>query len=277
MANWRTGYVVSGGERIYWECAGEGIPIVICHGAGSSHLSFYQQVAGLASEHIQVVVWDQRGYGNSTLATKVFGIGAAAEDLTSVLRAVGLEDSPVHVVGQAMGALVAARWAISNPDRVLTLALWDGPFAAGNDGRDLVWMLNPTDRGVQASLVDRQVGKSVGVGAAFAARNPVGAYLYQTIQEFGNVKPSYAEMFAAAQAEPVPIASLAALDVPILIGRGEYDHVADAAAYEHLASLIPSARVVVLPESGHSPYFETPDVWNSTVLDHVRQVSIDRR
>jgi hypothetical protein len=50
MTNWRTGFAASCGERIYWECAGTGAPVVICHGAGSNHVSFYQQMTGLAGE-----------------------------------------------------------------------------------------------------------------------------------------------------------------------------------------------------------------------------------
>ena len=118
MTSWHHGYAASGGERIYWERAGQGVPIVICHGAGSSHLSFYQQVAGLADDQTQVIVWDQRGFGNSTLTTDVLGIGVAATDMSAVLEAVGLATSPVHVAGQALGALVAAHWAIGANDKI---------------------------------------------------------------------------------------------------------------------------------------------------------------
>lgn len=269
MTGWYTGYAASGGERIYWESAGQGVPIVISHGAGSSHLSFYQQVAGLADDRTRVIVWDQRGYGNSTLTTDTLGIGVAASDLSAVLDAVGLADDPVHIVGQAMGALVAARWAVSNPQRVHSLALWDGPFSASDDGDNLVWRLAPDDRGVQATLTDRKVGSTRAVGSSFSQRNPAGTYLYQTIQEIGNARPNYARTFAAAQAEPVPLAELAALQAPILLGRGEDDHVADPAAYVDLAARLPNATLVTLLGCGHSPYFEDPVQWNAAMRRHV--------
>jgi 3-oxoadipate enol-lactonase len=269
LTKWSTGYVDRAGERIYWESAGEGAPIIVCHGAGSNHVSFYQQMAGLASDRHQLVLWDQRGYGNSTFATGVFGLGVAADDLTAVLAAVGLADAPVHVVGQAMGGLVAATWAVANAGRVLTLALWDGPFAAVNQGRELAWMLEPDDRGVAATQTGRQVSQTRAVGAAFTERDPVGTYLYQTIQELGNARPTYAQVFAAAQSEPVSIAALRALEIPIALGRGEHDHVSDAAALDEIASLIPGATTVTLPGCGHSPYFEDPGQWNAAVRTHV--------
>jgi 3-oxoadipate enol-lactonase len=270
VARWQVGYAPSGGERIYWECAGDGIPIVICHGAGSGHLSFYQQVAGMASDTIRILTWDQRGYCNSTLNSGQIGIGISVEDLTCVVRATGLENSPLHLVGQAMGALVAASWAIANPGLVQSLALWDGPFAASEDRRQLLWKLNPDDKGVQATKVNRHVGQTRSVGTEFLERDRARTFLYQSLQELGPVRPSYAEAFAVAQAEPVPLAPLVALDVPILIGRGEFDHVADPADYDELRAVFPRAELVVIPGCGHSPYFEEPQTWNQVTLRHVR-------
>lgn len=268
VADWDTGYVDSAGERIYWESGGAGVPIVICHGAGSNHLSFYQQMAGL-SPHARIVLWDQRGYGNSTLRTGRFGIDLAAADLSAVLDGLGLGPTRIHLVGQALGALVAARWAVAHPDRVASLALWDGPFGVSADGRDLVWTLPPGDRGVEATMVDRRVGWTRAVGEAFSATDPTGTYLYQSIQGLGNVKPTYSQLFTAAQESPVPLAGLAALDVAILVGRGERDHVADPDSYRALAARIPGSVEVVLPGCGHSPYFESAPAWNAALLRHV--------
>jgi 3-oxoadipate enol-lactonase len=126
----------------------------------------------------------------------------------------------------------------------------------------------PDDGGVSATLDHRLVAITRAVGAAFMERDPGGTYLYQTIQELGNARPTYAQVFAAAQAEPVSIAALAALN-PILFGRGEHDHVSDEAPLRELASLIPGSVMVTLPGSGHSLYFETPAEWNDAVHQHV--------
>lgn len=266
MTSWDTGYAESDGERIYWERAGEGIPIVLCHGAGSNHLSFYHQVPGLSAAGHQVIVWDQRGYGNSTLATGEVGVTAAGRDLTAVLEANALGSAPVHLVGQALGALVVSAWAVANPQRVLSVSMLDGPFAASPDGSELIWTLEATDDDVHSTQVDRQVGRTVGVSAAFAERDPAGTYLYQTLQELGNTKPSYSQLFAAAKSEPVSLEQFASLDLPVLIGRGEYDQLANVDALDRLASLLPRASRVTIPGAGHSPYIESPTEWNRSIL-----------
>jgi 3-oxoadipate enol-lactonase len=215
-------------------------------------------------------LWDQRGYGNSTSRARAVDIHASAGDLDAVLAAVGLGgDAPVHLVGQAMGGLVAATWALARPRRTLTLAFWDGPFGLSADGSALAWTLEPGDPGVAGTLAERQVARTRAVGQAFQDADPSGTYLYQTIQELGTDRPSFGESFAAARAAPVPLAGLRALNAPILFGRGEFDHVADGTALAELAALIPGATTVTLAGCGHSPYFEMPDAWNAAVRAHL--------
>jgi 3-oxoadipate enol-lactonase len=269
MTNWRTGFAVSDADRIYWESAGTGVPVVICHGAGSNHVSFYQQLAGLAGHDYRLLLWDQRGYGNSTRNSRLLNVRASAADLDAVLADAGLSETPVHLVGQAMGGLIAGSWALAHPGRTLTLALWDGPFELSADGKSLVWTLEPDDRGLAGTLGERHVSRVRALGEAFQDAHPVQAYLYQTIQELGTDRPSYQDSFPAAQSAPMPLDGLRALGVPILLGRGEHDHVVGDAALIELAACLPEATVVTLAGSGHSPYFEVPDAWNAAVRAHL--------
>ena len=42
-------------------------------------------------------------------------------------------------------------------------------------------------------------------------------------------------------------------------------------AIKEIAGLIPGAAFTQLPAAGHSPYFETPDAFNETVLGFLAQ------
>jgi 3-oxoadipate enol-lactonase len=159
--------------------------------------------------------------------------------------------------------------AISHPARTLTLAFWDGPFGPSADGDALVWTLEPDDVGVANTLVERRVSQTVAVGQSFRDTNPVGTYLYQTIQELGSNRPSYPDTFAAAKAAPLPLDAINALGVPVLFGRGEFDHVVDASAPDALVARVPRSTRVTIAGSGHSPYFEQPDAWNAAVRTHL--------
>ena len=268
MTNWRTGFAVSDGERIYWECAGTGVPVVICHGAGSNHVSFYQQMTGLAGEDYQLVLWDQRGSGNSS-RSGAFDLHASAGDIDAVLAAAGLGDAPVHLVGQAMGGLVAGAWALAHPERTLTLALMNGPFGLSADGNALAWALEASISPVTETLGDRQLGQTQAVGQAFQDADYSGTYLYTTVQLLGTNRASYQESFAAAAATPLPLDGLRALDAPILFGWGELDPTINGTALTELAARIPGATTVTLANGGHSPYFEMPEAWNAAVRAHL--------
>lgn len=69
----------------------------------------------------------------------------------------------------------------------------------------------------------------------------------------------------------MPIGGLAGLGVPVLLGRGEFDHVVGDHALAEIASLIPRATTVTRPGGGHSPYFEIPDSWNAVMRAHLNR------
>jgi pimeloyl-ACP methyl ester carboxylesterase len=140
------------------------------------------------------------------------------------------------------------------------------------DGSALMWTLEPGDPRIAGTLApsgELEVARTRAVGQAFQDADPSGTYLYQTIQQLGSDRPSYRETLAAAQAAPVPLDGLRALDAPILFGWGEFDHVVDGTALTELAALIPGATTVTLAGCGHSPYFEMPEAWNAAVRAHL--------
>jgi pimeloyl-ACP methyl ester carboxylesterase len=51
----------------------------------------------------------------------------------------------------------------------------------------------------------------------------------------------------------------------VLCVVGDRDPLFPPAAVRALADLLPDARVTEIPGSGHSPYFEDPELWNLVV------------
>src|SRR4051794_22918893 len=67
-AEWRTAHLDHGGDVLYYEVTGapDARTVVLTHGAGGTHASWFQQVPALAAAGYRVVTWDSRGFGNST-------------------------------------------------------------------------------------------------------------------------------------------------------------------------------------------------------------------
>ncbi|SDS40411.1 alpha/beta hydrolase [Agrococcus carbonis] len=97
-----------------------GAPIVLIHGNVSSSLFFQPLMLALPRETVAI---DLRGYGDSeTLpvdATR--GLGDFADDVASVLDALGLTD--VHIVGWSMGGGVVMQLMLDRPGLIRSATL----------------------------------------------------------------------------------------------------------------------------------------------------------
>ena len=111
---WQTSRLDHDGESLYYEVTGasDARTVVLTHGAGGNHASWFQQVPVLAAAGYRVVTWDSRGFGNSTCRSGTVGADIAAGDLAAILDSVGADR--VDLVGQSMGGW----WVSAFTDRV---------------------------------------------------------------------------------------------------------------------------------------------------------------
>lgn len=261
---WSIGSCGSDGETIYYEVSGppDSDVLVLGHGAGGNRTVWFQQVPHFARTY-RVVTWDQRGFGASTNHNDDANPKSAARDLVRVLDAVGAERA--HVVGQSMGGWAAMGATLAAPERVRSLVISDS--LAGISVREWLERVGLPRRpqpvvGYHPALPDR-----------FAERHPDRAFLYQQLGRVG----------LAAGEQPPPSATLglsevlfsdeqaAAVTCPVLFVVGAEDDIFPPEWIERAAAKIRGARVEVIPEAGHSPYFEQPDRWNTVVGDFLRQ------
>ncbi|MEH7106383.1 alpha/beta fold hydrolase [Bacillus sp. JJ1764] len=108
------------GIDLYYEVHGEGEPLLLIMGLSLSSRSWFRSVPVL-SEHYQVIIFDNRGVGQSGKPNTPYSIELMAEDTRAVLDAVGVESA--HVYGISMGGMIAQRFALKYPNRVKSLIL----------------------------------------------------------------------------------------------------------------------------------------------------------
>jgi pimeloyl-ACP methyl ester carboxylesterase len=97
---------------------GSGTPVVLLHGFPDSKRLWTKQIPALVDAGFQVIVPDQRGFGDSDKPAEVeaYAIPFLAIDVTAILDALSIERA--HVVGHDWGAAVAWATASFAPDRV---------------------------------------------------------------------------------------------------------------------------------------------------------------
>jgi 3-oxoadipate enol-lactonase len=252
------------GESIYFEVSGAGDGVVLSHGLGGNHASWFQQ-AGPFSERYRVVTWDQRGFGNSSRRSGAVGPDPAAGDLLALLDHLGIERA--HLVGQSMGGWTSMAFALQHRARVRSLVLTD--TLAGVSDDDI--------RAAATETFPRALARPEGLdvwhpalGPRFCAERPDLAMLYLAITSFGD-KPNDGEMLAMLASTRHDLKRIETLDIPTLAIAGEDDLLCPSKAVEAMGRYL-GAEFNLIERAGHSPYFETPDVWNPIVLDWLVEV-----
>lgn len=261
------GFVDSGGERIYYEMWGDGAEtLILGHGMGGSHAVWYQQVPFLAARY-RVVTWDQRGFGRSTGISGELGPGPAATDLARLVD--HLEIERAHVVGQSMGGWSALGFAIEHPDRTGSLVLAD--TTGGIFTPEIRSRLTEYGRQVAAGPPpDRlPLGHHPAVGTQLLDEDPAQSFLYSQLGSLTTPPPPTTIIPMLLATDQTDLAG--EVTAPTLFVVGEHDPIFPPAMIETAAGFIRGSGVAVVENTGHSPYFERPGLWNDIVARFLRE------
>jgi pimeloyl-ACP methyl ester carboxylesterase len=100
---------------------GKGDPILLIQGLGGSMNSWHPSILKELSSNHTVIIFDNRGVGNTTTGTKQFSIQQFANDTVGLLD--GLKIQKANVLGFSMGSFIAQQLAVTHPEKVNRLLL----------------------------------------------------------------------------------------------------------------------------------------------------------
>ncbi len=246
------------GIDLYYESNGEGPAIVFAHGRGGNHMSWWQQVA-VFSKSYRCITFDHRGFGQSEDVPDGPGRHAYVDDLKALLDYLGIQDA--FLVAQSMGGLSCLPFAVAYPERTRGLVLADTTGGIGDESvAGLVREHKaPTD------TLDRTLARS------FRDNHPVKTFLYLEINWLN--PPRAADPISGfASGEGPKADELARMQTPTLLMVGKEDAVFPPHIMEAAHALIPGSRLEIVPDCGHSVYFEHPEVFNRVVNEFIAQV-----
>lgn len=226
-----------------------GSVVVFNHGIGVDHHMFDEQIASLRNAY-RILVWDMRGHGQSE-SDMLFDLDLAADDLVAILDEI--DCNACVLVGVSIGSLVAQKFALQHPERVLGLALLSSqPLQAPRNG----WQR------FQDSLVLgflRVLPYWVTVGQApplLSVRSSVQTHLTNSLERIGKAQ-FIASWVAAVRTPPPP--SAAQLPEPLLVAHGGYEQIGWIKRAEEIwKTLYPNAQYTVIPGAGHNAPQDNP-------------------
>jgi len=242
----------------YWDTGGAGVPVVFLHPATGSTLIWLYQQPVFAQAGFRVIAYSRRNHYNSDLAPED-NPGTGSEDLHNLMEFLGVEK--FHAVSSAAGGSVATDYAFSHPERLLSLTVSSNNLAARNGYiAETAARIRPKEE----KSLPRWFWE---LGPSYRAANPEGVEKWNELTR-RSVTGKGARQNLANLVTP---AKLETLTVPTLLITGAADLVTPPSIMRMIARHIPDNEIVIVAESGHSPYWEQPEYFNRTVIDFIRR------
>jgi 3-oxoadipate enol-lactonase len=259
---------INDGVRIAYEVLGDGEPLLFVHGLGYDRRGWGPLPALLAAD-FQVLLFDNRGVGESDVPEGPYAVSQMAADAVAVLDDAGVERA--HVLGVSLGGYIAQEIALTYPDRVRKLVL--GSTAPGGTRSHPM-----PQAGLEAfgrfPTMEREAGLRLMVESSLGAHGV--RERPELVEEIFAYRLERAPTLAGWQAQAYAGATFDAYDripgiaAPTLVIHGSADTVVDPRNADLLAELIPDARVEVVPERGHLVIWEEAELLAPVVREFLR-------
>lgn len=241
-----TGKAPVNGIEMYYATYGAGNPVLLIHGGLGNADIWSAQVADLMKDHL-VIVADSRGHGRSTRTDAPFGYDLMASDYVGLLDYLKIDK--VDLVGWSDGGIIGLDIAMKHPERLNHL------FAQA------------------ANITTDGVDPAVGTNVVF------GSYITWMGQEYTKMSPTpdqfdafVTQIGAMWASQPNwPDADVAKITTPTAIVLGDHDEAITRVHTDHMASVIPGAKEVILPDASHFAMLQAPDEYTAAVRAFIDQ------
>ena len=243
-------------------------PIILITGA-SATMDMWNPLLleQLASANYRVIIFENRGVGESTVGTKEFSIPQFANDTLGLLDALGI--SKADVLGWSMGGMIAQQLAVTNPDRLHNLILYTTSCGGPNDRPTPpeVIQIGTNASMSQEERIQKLAPLFFAPASWFEAHPdylnyfPIHAYIQS--KEAVSQEIHQQQLDAAATWTGICNA-LSSITLPTLVIVGTDDDPAPDSLT--LAEGIPGSWLIRIRDAGHGLMYQHPDEFNRVLL-----------
>jgi pimeloyl-ACP methyl ester carboxylesterase len=197
------------------------------------------QVPAFTGMGYRFIAYDRRAEGN------------AVDDLEALAAHLALDR--FHLVGTAAGGIVAVDYALTHPERLISLVIANS--VVGIQDEDYVEMARRLRPAPEFNAIPAEIRE---LGPSYRAANAEGTRRWKELS-----KP----MTPQGTKNRITFAALETIAVPTLLLTGDADLYTPPSVLRLVAARFPNAESVVIPECGHSAFWEQPEAFNTAVLD----------
>jgi pimeloyl-ACP methyl ester carboxylesterase len=257
-------FVTVQGQRIaYLERQGSGETIVLLHGFSANKDNWLRFTRSLPKEY-RVIAFDLPGHGdNAKENDKAYTIDFITQGFADAADALKLDR--FHIAGNSMGGWVGILYTNRNPERVITLGLFDTAGIKSPEPSDLVKaiekghnILIPTSEDAFKELMGHAFYKEPfipwPVPLVLARKSVADAPFNQKM--WNDMHSTYKDVASV----------LPDLRLPVFILWGAQDRITHVSSVQVLERYLPNSKTVIMPECGHMPMLERP---KEAAMDYV--------
>ena len=221
----KSGYAPVNGLKLYYEIHGQGRPLVLIHGGGSTIESNWSRVIPLLSRNRRIIAIEEQGHGHTAAIDRPFTFENSADDVAALLDCLKIDRA--DVMGFSNGGNIALRVGLRHPAKVDKLvaisAMYrhDGMvpgFWEGFKNPDLAMMPEPL------KAADRKI-------------NPDPKHLQRLFDQDVKRMATFVDW---------PDADISGIAAPTLVVVGDKDIVLPEHALK-MSRLLPRGRLMIVP------------------------------
>jgi len=233
------------GVEIEYQMTGSGEPLLMIHGFGECFEQSWNAIAPELAKSYRVIAVNQRGHGRSTNPTGKFTHKQSAEDIRSLMDALGVKSA--SGIGFSSGGMTLLHLATRYPERLSKLVVVGATTHFGDQARRI--MSSVASDGLPPPVRENFL--------KCAARGPAQAD--ELARQFGAFKDSHTDMNFKA-------ADLSKIKAQTLIVHGDRDDFFPVSIPVEIYTTIPKSQLWIVPGGDHSPTAGAPpEVFTQTV------------
>jgi pimeloyl-ACP methyl ester carboxylesterase len=233
-------YLTVGGVRIRYITAGQGKPLLLLHGWGTSLDTFGVMIEDLKRQ-FRITAFDFPGHGGSDMPPVTWTVDAFVGLTLGVMSELGIERA--SVLGHSFGGRVAIKLVAAHPEMVDRLVLVDSAGVpppqtikrrlkrVASKSANAIGRLGRPGQAVRRTIVRRIASPD------YKAAGPLRDTFLAIVRE--DLRPA-----------------LPRIKAPTLLVWGESDDDTTLADAHTMEKLIPGARLLVLKNAGHFSYLD---------------------
>ncbi len=245
--------------ELYYEEYGQGQPVLLIHGLGSSSLDWERQTP-VFSDKYKVVALDLRGHGQTDKPPGPYSMSIFANDAAELIKSLGL--GPVHVVGISLGGMVTFQLAVDSPNLVKSMVI------VNTNPEFLVQTIKDHWQVFMRTMLVRLFGMRK-MGEVLSKRlfsKPEQEYLRNEFIERWSKNDPKAYIASMRTIINWSVADqLQNIDIPTCVIAADEDYTSVDSKKSYVDRM-PQAELVVIEDSRHATPVEHPEEFNQEVI-----------